>query len=104
MNPKMTPKQFSRSIAEAPLTTTRTTRALVAVYRDEILQSLADGWPTRAIWERMKRDGLLSVGYDAFRRAAARLAGAPRTQPQASTSPAATGFNFNPTPNPKELF
>lgn len=105
MKPRMTPKQFSKSIAEGPLTTTRITRALVAVYRDEILQCLDDGWPLRAIWERMKGEGLLRVGYDAFRRAAVRLQRAKKSgQTLPSTPSTPTSFNFNPTPNPKELF
>jgi len=104
MNPKMTPKQFSKSIAEAPLTTTRITRALVAVYRDEIIQSLEDGWPLRAIWERMKGEGLLRVGYDAFRRAAVRLQRTKNGQTPPSTPSTPSSFNFNPKPNPKELF
>jgi hypothetical protein len=54
-------------------------RAAVVALRAEIQQAVSDGWSVRAIWQTLRAEGAVQVGYHAFRRYVAELV----TQPAA---------------------
>lgn len=55
-------------------------RAAFLALRDEIKQTLDDGWSVKEIWKTLHQEGKVTFGYHAFCRYVKRLAGAPRSK------------------------
>lgn len=129
-------KTLSQRIAERAKTKVASkkgkNRASFLAVRDEVRQSIEDGWAIKEIWECLHAEGKVSFGYDAFIGYVNRLILHPVTLPpvpstlpgqparsstKASPSPplagtktpalqppaTKAGFSFNPTPDEKEL-
>lgn len=83
--------------------------------REQIKQSLADGWAVFHIWETLHREGKIKTCYAAFcrqvrRSIPARNALAPQaptaisaTQRPRVNAPMVDGFSFESTPNQEDL-
>lgn len=41
-------------------------RAAFLAIRDEVRQSIEDGWPIKSIWETLLEEGKIAFGYDSF--------------------------------------
>ena len=99
--------------------------------RDEIARAIADGWAVKTIWQTLKADGAVTVGYHAFLRQVAELIVTPprasvpkeasvqaappgasvrRLDPSASTTssasarPGATRFEHSAVPQKDEIY
>ena|ERR1700712_2779129 len=88
--------------------------AAVLAQRDQIAQSLRDGWPVIQIWETLHHEGRITTGYAAFCKQVKRLihdGSRPISSMARSTitcrektkvSPTG-GFRFESTPNKEDL-
>ena len=82
--------------------------------RDQIAQSLRDGWAMVQIWETLHHEGRITTGYAAFCKQVKRLirdrdtpntfmastTATPRAKPKAMP---VNGFSFDSTPNKEDL-
>jgi len=81
-------------------------RAAVIAQRDEISRAMADGWAVKTIWQTLKADGAVTVGYHAFLRQVAKLivtaprASAPKAAEAGLAAPPASPRRLNPTSSP----
>ena len=82
--------------------------------RDQIAQSLRDGWAMVQIWETLHHEGKITIGYAAFCKQVKRLIPSRDTSNALPASTAATpqakpkalpadGFSFDTTPNKEDL-
>lgn len=82
--------------------------------RDQIAQSLRDGWAVVQIWETLHQEGKITTGYAAFCKQVKRLIPdrSLPSEPTASTAAASRtrtktmpvdGFSFDSTPNKEDL-
>lgn len=58
----------ARAIAESGKSTGRANRAVFLEIRDEVQRALEDGWSVLAIYKALHVEGVVSFGYQAFRR------------------------------------
>ena len=95
-------------------------RANFLALREEVKQALDDGWPIKTIWETLYDEKKIFFQYQAFRRYVNSLILSPpsyektmsnskkkdysETAAQKKETPNIGGFNYNPTPNKKNLF
>ena len=129
-------KTLSQRIAERTKTKEASkkgkNRASFLAVRDEVRQSIEDGWAIKEIWECLHAEGKISFGYDAFigyvnrlilhpvtlppapstlpGRSTRTTKSSPSPTPLAGTTPPASqppavkaGFSFNPTPDKEDL-
>ena len=118
----MTIKTLSERLVIHAKTQDGKSRAVLLALREEIQQAIHDGWPIKAIWELLKTEGKIDVGYHAFNKRVNRLIKpslvkmdtqtqeskkeTPKKNTQVVTktsSTQASGFTFNPTPNKEDL-
>lgn len=82
--------------------------------REQIKQSLADGWAILHIWETLHLEGKITTGYAAFCRRVKRsilargtvmpnTPAATATQGPKLNAPVVDGFSFESTPNQEDL-
>ena len=114
MSPKLSDRILVRVQQQDAIGKRRNFVAFI-MQRDQIIQSLGDGWTVLEIWETLHQEGKITTGYAAFCKQVKRLVparGAPnRSSPaNAGASPsakpkalAADGFNFDSIPNKEEL-
>jgi hypothetical protein len=125
-------KSLSERIAERirtkqPSRAGRNRAAFLAV-KDEVRKALDDGWSVKVIWETLRAEGKIEVGYDAFTGYVNRLirnaekpaplpslpsASKPKAEaagketpaePKKSEPPKIGGFTFDATPKKEDLF
>jgi hypothetical protein len=72
--------RVARFVQTQPARRSGKARAAVIALRTEIQQATTDGWSVRVIWQTLRAEGVVQVGYHAFRRYVAELVPAPRTQ------------------------
>ena len=65
--------RVARFVQAQPARRSGKARAAVIALRTEIQQAVSDGWPVRAIWQTLRAEGAVQVGYHAFRRHVAEL-------------------------------
>lgn len=56
-------------------------RAAFLAVREEIRSALDDGWPIKAIWTTLRKEGAIDCGYDAFIRYVDRLISSAAPEP-----------------------
>jgi hypothetical protein len=56
-------------------------RAAFLAVREEIRSALDDGWPIKAIWTTLRKEGAIEFGYDAFIRYVDRLISSAAPEP-----------------------
>jgi hypothetical protein len=125
-------KGLSQRLGEQAMTKKRTSagrnRVAFLAVREEIRSALDDGWTVKAIWTKLREEGAIEFGYDAFIRYVDRLVGSskspeptpvPKPQSEAtdkhssvakvedSTGPKKTngvpGFHFQPSLRKEDL-
>lgn len=89
-------------------------RAAVIALREEIAQAIADGWAVKAIWQTLRADGSVTVGYEAFWRQVSELVRrqpsaspapkVPVAEPRAPASPDARRFEHSAAPQKDEIY
>jgi Family of unknown function (DUF5338) len=65
--------RVARFVQTQPARRSGKARAAVIALRAEIEQAVNDGWPVRSIWQTLRAEGAVQVGYHAFRRHVAEL-------------------------------
>ena len=65
--------RVARFVQTQPAWRSNKARAAVVALRAEIQQAVGDGWSVRAIWQTLRAEGAVKVGYHAFRRYVAEL-------------------------------
>lgn len=108
-------KRVAQFMQTRPARRSGQARAAVIALREQIGQALADGWSVKAVWQTLRAEGSVQVGYHAFRRCVAELVlkQAPDRKPApgaaasaAVVQPAerARGFQHSRVPNKKEIY
>jgi hypothetical protein len=96
-----TAKGLSQRIGEQAMTKKRTwagrNRVAFLAVREEIRSALDDGWPVKAIWTKLREEGAIGFGYDAFIRYVDRLAGSSKLpEPTPVPKPQSEATNMRP--------
>lgn len=118
MSPKLSDRILVRVQQQDAIGKRRNFVAFI-MQRDQIIQSLGDGWTVLEIWETLHQEGKITTGYAAFCKQVKRLVprrGAPNLSSNLSfpanagalppAKPkvlAADGFHFDSIPNKEEL-
>jgi hypothetical protein len=114
MSPKLSDRILVRVQQQDAIGKRRNFVAFI-MQRDQIIQSLGDGWTVLEIWETLHQEGKITTGYAAFCKQVKRLVpdrGAPNRSSPANAGAippakpkalAADGFNFDSIPNQEEL-
>ena len=58
----------AKAIAESGKSCSRANRAVFLEVRDEVQSAIEDGWSVLAIYSTLRHEGVVSFGYQAFRR------------------------------------
>ncbi|MGF6983445.1 hypothetical protein QFZ99_002922 [Paraburkholderia atlantica] len=58
----------AKAIAESRKSPGRVNRAVFLEIRDEVQSAIEDGWSVLAIYSALRHEGVVSFGYQAFRR------------------------------------
>jgi hypothetical protein len=66
--PSLSRRIAARVIADPGKSSGRANRAVFLEVRDEVQRALEDGWSVLAIYNALRAEGVVSFGYQAFRR------------------------------------
>src|SRR5687768_6533878 len=66
-------KRVAQFMQTRPARRSGKARAAVIALREQIREALDDGWSVKAIWQTLRAEGSVQVGYHAFRRYVAEL-------------------------------
>ncbi len=109
-------KRVAQFMQDQPARRSGKGRVVVLALREEIRKALDDGWSVKAVWQTLRAEGSVQVGYHAFRRHVATLISSEQDRhrpvhhatrsvaPPAQTADKPRHFHHERVPNRKEIY